>query len=352
MADPRLARGRRRKPRAGERLRACSAPLRPRAAGARVRADAHRPIPRWYRWRSPIGYPGSPPARSNSAAKAPAPGKRFPPSGEATASSPESTIRFSLPASIALRATAWDQASNQNSTGPARERGADDAHVAASRADRPAGRRTELNARSGDQSSDAESAEPSRSELSSSALAQRCATASACPSPGAWRISEGHPVPGAQVQVFAGNATDRGQLVGVVTTDAGGGFTYRALADATPNVALRLPGQSRGASGRDSGEPVDLGGVDDPGDALDDSRTVRASASPGSFARCQPHPPASSSSSKLCSRAAGRPSAPLARQADGSWAIRYALPAHLRSPALPVPCATPGGGRLRVPDRL
>jgi hypothetical protein len=43
----------------------------------------------------------------------------------------------------------------------------------------------------------------------------------------------GQPVPGAEIQVFSGSATDVGQLVGVVRTDAAGNFTYEALANAT-----------------------------------------------------------------------------------------------------------------------
>jgi hypothetical protein len=44
---------------------------------------------------------------------------------------------------------------------------------------------------------------------------------------------DGQPVPGATIQVFSGDATSRGQLVGVVSTDATGRFNYHALADAT-----------------------------------------------------------------------------------------------------------------------
>jgi hypothetical protein len=44
---------------------------------------------------------------------------------------------------------------------------------------------------------------------------------------------EGQPVPGAEIQVLSGSATDLGQLVGVVITDAAGRFAYEALADST-----------------------------------------------------------------------------------------------------------------------
>jgi hypothetical protein len=55
---------------------------------------------------------------------------------------------------------------------------------------------------------------------------------------------DGQPVPGAQVQVFAGNATDRGQLLGVVTTDAGGGFSYQSVADASRTLRFAYSGSA------------------------------------------------------------------------------------------------------------
>jgi hypothetical protein len=55
---------------------------------------------------------------------------------------------------------------------------------------------------------------------------------------------DGQPVPGAEVQVFSGSATDLGQLVGVVNTDADGRFTYTALADATRTLRFIYKGTS------------------------------------------------------------------------------------------------------------
>ena len=84
---------------------------------------------------------------------------------------------------------------NQNSTDRRRERGADDADAAASRADRSA-RRHSRSAPFGDQSSDAGSAERSRSGLSSSGHAQTCAYGERVPSSGRLENREGQPVPG------------------------------------------------------------------------------------------------------------------------------------------------------------
>jgi hypothetical protein len=44
---------------------------------------------------------------------------------------------------------------------------------------------------------------------------------------------DGQPVPGAEIQVFSSTATAPEQLLGVVSSDADGGFRYEALADAT-----------------------------------------------------------------------------------------------------------------------
>jgi hypothetical protein len=44
---------------------------------------------------------------------------------------------------------------------------------------------------------------------------------------------DGQPVPGAEIQVLSGSATDQGQLVGTVSTDSAGRFLYEAQADAT-----------------------------------------------------------------------------------------------------------------------
>ena len=53
---------------------------------------------------------------------------------------------------------------------------------------------------------------------------------------------DGQPVPGVEIQVFSGSATDRGQLIGAVTTDAAGRFTYDALADATRTLRFAYSG--------------------------------------------------------------------------------------------------------------
>ena len=170
-----------------------------------------------------------------------------------------------LPAGVyALRATAWDQASNQNST----DRRANGEPMTLSLPLRAptvlrAGVRSERTVRRSIKRRGKRRTVKKRVvELRPRAEVRYGERVSIT---GRLENREGQPVPGAQVQVFAGSATDRGQLVGVVTTDAGGGFSYEALADATPNVAVRLLGQSGDASGGDSGEPVDLGCFDDPG---------------------------------------------------------------------------------------
>ena len=97
--------------------------------------------------------------------------------------------RFAPPAGVyALRATAWDHASNQNST-DRRTNGEPMTLSLPLRAPTVCGQAFGANTRFGDQSSDAESAGPSRSESSRSDHAQRCATASVSPSVAAWRIA-------------------------------------------------------------------------------------------------------------------------------------------------------------------
>ena len=241
VADPRLARGRRHEPRAIERIRACAAPLRPGAAGARLRADlagrSHTGIGVGHRsgvW-TRLRPDRAKPSRHGHLAVT---------SYRATGRSPSGTNRrCALPRRrLPLRATAWDQAVEPEQHRQACERRADDALVATSSANRFCGRAFEANAPFGDPSSDAGSGERSRSGWSSSVHVPTCATASASPSPGAWRIATGEPVPGAQVQVFAGSATDRGQVVGAVTTDASGGFSYETVADASRTLRFVYSG--------------------------------------------------------------------------------------------------------------
>jgi hypothetical protein len=53
---------------------------------------------------------------------------------------------------------------------------------------------------------------------------------------------DGQPVAGAEIQVFSGSATNRGQLIGVVRTDAAGRFGYGVLADATRTLRFVYSG--------------------------------------------------------------------------------------------------------------
>ena len=159
MADPRLARGRRGKPRAGERIGAGPAPLRPRTAGARLRGLApsdptlhlrggDRRDLRPRRGQIELSRQGTGTWQTLATQRR----------GRA-ASSPESTILSCPPASTPLRATAWDQASNQNST-DARANGEPMTLTLPVRVPTVLQAGIVTNARSADKSNDAESAAP------------------------------------------------------------------------------------------------------------------------------------------------------------------------------------------------
>jgi hypothetical protein len=53
---------------------------------------------------------------------------------------------------------------------------------------------------------------------------------------------DGQPVPNARVQVFSGSHTDRGQLIGALSTDAAGQFAYETKADATRTLRFGYAG--------------------------------------------------------------------------------------------------------------
>ena len=147
-----------------------------------------------------------------------------------------------LPAGVyQLRATAWDQAFNQNST----ERRATGEPMLVSLPLRVptvlrAGIRTERIIRRPDKRRGRRGAVKRRVvELEPRAevrYGKRIVLA------GRLESRDGQPVPGVEIYVYSGSPTDRGQLVGVVTTDAAGGFTYQALADATRTIRFVYAG--------------------------------------------------------------------------------------------------------------
>jgi hypothetical protein len=135
---------------------------------------------------------------------------------------------------------------------------------------------------------------------------------------------DGHAVPGAQVQVFAGNAIDRGQLIGVVTTDAEGGFSYDADADASRTLRFTY-----------SGSPV----------ALPTEAAVGLLTSAASTIRATPRRLRNGQSVRFSGTLRALPAPPAGKlvevqvvlsgrwqtfrttrtQGDGSWAVRYAF---------------------------
>ena len=133
---------------------------------------------------------------------------------------------------------------------------------------------------------------------------------------------DGQAVAGAEIQVLSGSETDRGQLVGVVTTDAAGGFTYRALADATRTLRFAY-----------SGTPV----------MLPTESAISLLTSAASTFRAAPRRLKNGQSVRFSGRLSALPAPPAGKlvelqvvlsgrwqtfrttrtQPDGSWAIRY-----------------------------
>jgi hypothetical protein len=133
---------------------------------------------------------------------------------------------------------------------------------------------------------------------------------------------DGQPVPGAEIQVYSGSPIDRGQLIGVVNTDTAGAFTYQALADATRTLRFVY-----------AGAPVML-----PSEA-----EVGLLTSAGSTLRAKPRRLKNGQSVQFFGRLRSLPAPPAGKlvelqvvlsgrwqtfrttrtEADGKWAIRY-----------------------------
>jgi hypothetical protein len=141
-----------------------------------------------------------------------------------------------LPAGVyLLRATAWDQASNQNSTDrratgepmvvtlplrvPTVVRAGVETERIVRRSIRRRGKRRTVRQRVVELRQQAEVRYGERVVFA-----------------GRLENRDGQPVPGAEIQVFSSSATAPEQLLGVVTTDADGRFRYESLADATRAV--------------------------------------------------------------------------------------------------------------------
>ncbi len=253
MAASRLARGRRGKSRAVERVRALfrsdstrsrrssrlsrrpsadptliSVAVTDRVSGLALRSDRTQPPRHRHLASTPTTRP------------------------EATAFSLGSTIRFSRPASTRCAPLPGIKPSNQNSTGRRANGEPMTADAAASRADRSTGRhRTERTVR---RTSKATRKAPNgdTKRWSSSDLAQRCATASACPSPGSLGESgRASRCRGSGAGLCRRTPPIVGQLVGVRDDRCAGRFSYRALADASRTLRFVYSGSSRDASGGD-----------------------------------------------------------------------------------------------------
>jgi hypothetical protein len=147
-----------------------------------------------------------------------------------------------LPAGVyLLRATAWDQASNQNSTDrriggelmavtlPLRIPTAVRAGVVTKRTVRRSierrGKRRTVRRRVVELRNQAQVRFGERLRIS-----------------GRLENRDGQPIPNAEVQVFSRSATTPEQLVGIVSTDGDGRYTYEALADATRTLRFVYAG--------------------------------------------------------------------------------------------------------------
>jgi hypothetical protein len=147
-----------------------------------------------------------------------------------------------LPAGVyLLRATAWDQASNQNSTD---KMGSGEPMIVTLPLRVPtvlqAGVRTERTVRRSIRRGGKRRTVRRRVvELQPRAEVrhgERIVIA------GKLENRDGQPVSGAEIQVYSGSPTDRGHLIGAVRTDTAGGFTYQALADATRTLRFVYAG--------------------------------------------------------------------------------------------------------------
>ena len=133
---------------------------------------------------------------------------------------------------------------------------------------------------------------------------------------------DGQPIADAEIHVFSGNPTDRGQVLGVVRTDQDGGFTYDAVADATRTLRFLY-----------SGTPVTLPAETGVYVLTSAATTIRAAPrrlTNGQSVRFSGRlralpPPAAGKLVELQVVLSGRWQTfrTTRTQADGSWAIRY-----------------------------
>ena len=262
----------------------------------------------------------------------------------------ESMTRVLPPGAYLLRATAWDRASNQNSTDrridgepmvitlPLRVVSVLRVGVRAERIVRRSikrgGKRRTVRKRIVDLKPRAEVRYGERVTVA-----------------GRLENGDGQPVPGVEIQVFSGSATDRGQLIGAVTTDAAGRFTYRALADATRTLRFAY-----------SGTPVMLPVESQVNLLTSAASTIRAtprrltngqSVRFSGKLRALPAPGCGQ-----IDRAAGCSLGSLANvphDADPSERVvgdPLPLPANVRPAPLPVPGQASSGVRLCISDRI
>lgn len=229
-----------------------------------------------------------------------------------------------LPAGVyALRATAWDQASNQNSTDrrvngepmtlslplrvPTVLRAGIRSERTVRRSVKRRGKRRTIRKRVVQLRSRADARYGERVSIT-----------------GHLENRDGQRLPGAQVQVFSGSPTDRGQLVGVVTTDTGGGFSYETLADASRTFRfvylgspLTLPAETAVSLLTSAASTIQAAPR-----RLRNGQSVRFSGK----LRALPAPPAGKLI-ELQVVLSGRWQTfrTTRTQADGSWAIRYAF---------------------------
>ena len=170
-----------------------------------------------------------------------------------------------LPAGVyLLRATAWDQASNQNSTDkrangepmvvtlplrvPTVLRAGVQTERTIRRSIRRRGKRRTVRRRVVELRPQAEVRYGERVTIA-----------------GRLENRDGQPVPGAEIQVFSSSATAPEQLLGVVTSDADGRFRYEALADATRTLRFVYRGTPVLLPAQGEVEPAHLRRLHAPG---------------------------------------------------------------------------------------
>ncbi len=241
---------------------------------------------------------------------------------EAIVSWLESTTPSFRPGVYLLRATAWDQASNQNSTD--RRSGGEPMVVTLPFGCRPcfvpafgAERTVRRTVKRGGKRRTVRRRVIDLRPSADVRYGERVAIQ------GRLENRDGQPVPNAPVQVFSGTPTERGQLIGVVSTDAAGQFTYGACG--------RL---QHGRCGSSTREPRCM---------LPSESAVNLLTSAASTLRATPRRLKNGQSVRFSGTLRALPTPPAGKlielqvvlsgrwqtfrttrtQADGSWAIRY-----------------------------